>query len=169
MKRSRWYPAYIGIGSNLESPVDQVERGIETLGKIDNSILVACSGLYCSKPVGLIEQPDFINAVASILTQLPARKLLDALQAIELDHGRVRDGPRWGPRTLDLDLLSYGSATLDDDRLVLPHPRIRERLFVLLPWQEIAPHYFVPGLATVSELTQNLGDDVSGIVKLGAE
>ena len=169
MNQPRWYPAYIGIGSNLDSPVEQVERGIQALRHIENSILIACSRLYRSKPVGLTEQPDFINAVASIITQLDPRELLVALLAIESEHGRVRNGPRWGPRILDLDLLSYGSATLDDDALVLPHPRIKERNFVLLPWQEIAPHYFVPGLATVTELAGNLGDDASGIVELGAE
>ena len=169
MTPSRWYPAYIGIGSNLESPVEQVERGIEALRRIENSILVARSGLYRSEPVGFTDQPDFINAVASMLTQLDASALLVALQSIEDQHGRVRDVPRWGPRTLDLDLLSYGSVTLAKDTLVLPHPRVSERNFVLLPWQEIAPHYFVPGLATVAELAGSLGDDVSGIVELGAE
>jgi 2-amino-4-hydroxy-6-hydroxymethyldihydropteridine diphosphokinase len=166
---TRWYPAYIGIGSNLDSPVEQVERGIEALRHIHDSKLIACSGLYRSKPVGFIDQPDFINAVASIVTQLDPPAVLAALHAIEAECGRIRSGPRWGPRTLDLDLLSYGSATLATDALVLPHPRVKDRSFVLLPWQEIAPYYFVPGLATVTELAGNLGDDISDIVRLGAE
>jgi len=164
----RWYPAYIGIGSNLESPLEQVTRGIEALQRIDQSLLVVCSHLYRSKPVGIVEQPDFINAVASMLTRLDAHTLLEALNAIEHDHGRVRTDQQWGPRTLDLDLLSYSSDMLDDDVLTLPHPRIVERNFVLLPWQEIAPHYRVPGLATVAELAANFESDDPDIEQLDA-
>ena len=168
MTLSRWYPAYISIGSNLDSPIEKVKSGIDALRRIENCILIRSSGLYRSKPVGFADQPDFINAVASVVTQLDAHALLAAMHAIEDAYGRVRNGPRWGPRTLDLDLLSYGNATLATDTLVLPHPRVRDRSFVLLPWQEIAPHYAVPGLTTVAELAGNLGDDVSGIVKLDA-
>jgi len=169
VSRPRWYPAYIGIGSNLDSPAVQVERGIQALRSVDDSMLIAHSGFYRSKPVGITDQPDFVNAVASMLTQLDAHELLAALNAIEDDHGRVRDGPRWGPRILDLDLLSYGSASLGDEMLVLPHPRILERNFVLLPWQEIAPHYLVPGLSTVAELAGMLDEGDSGLVRLDAD
>jgi 2-amino-4-hydroxy-6-hydroxymethyldihydropteridine diphosphokinase len=168
VSQPRWYPAYIGIGSNLESPLEQARRGIEALRCIDQSLLVACSHLYRSKPVGIVDQPDFINAVATVLTRLDSHALLAALNAIEDDHGRVRTGQQWGPRTLDLDLLSYSSDILVDDVLTLPHPRIAERNFVLLPWQEIAPHYRIPGLATVAELAAKFESDDPDIEKLDA-
>jgi len=152
MSRTHWRPAYIGIGSNLESPIEQVERGIEALTALPDSLLQLRSGLYRSKPLGPADQPDFINAVVAILTQLEPASLLAELHAIEQARGRKRDGERWGPRILDLDLLSFDGLVVDEAGLTLPHPGIAGRNFVLLPWRDIAPHYPVPGLATVAEL-----------------
>ena len=154
MSEPHWRPAYIGIGSNLESPSEQVARGIAALAQISKSVLVYHSSQYRSAPMGPKDQPDFVNAVAAVLTQLEPHDFLRALQAIELEQGRQRDGDRWGPRTLDLDLLAYSNLTVSDATLTLPHPGIAERNFVLLPWQEIAPHYRVPGLDSVVELAR---------------
>jgi len=151
-----WRPAYIGIGSNLDSPSEQVEGGIAALAKIPKSLLILQSGQYRSAQMGPASQPDFVNAVAAILTQLGPHKLLGEMQSIELAHGRKRAGDRWGPRTLDLDLLTFSNMAFSDDTLTLPHPGIAERNFVLLPWQEIAPHVRVPGLASVAELARTV-------------
>lgn len=156
MSEPHWRPAYVGIGSNLDSPSKQVARGIAALAQISKSILVSHSSQYRSAPMGPKDQPDFVNAVAAALTQLDPHDFLRELQAIELEHGRQRDGDRWGPRTLDLDLLGYSNLALSDDTLTLPHPGITERNFVLLPWQEIAPHYRVPGLGSVVELARTV-------------
>lgn len=154
MKEPHWRPAYVGIGSNLDSPAEQVVRGIAALAQISKSVLVLHSSLYRSAPLGPQDQPDFVNAVAAVLTQLDPHDYLRELQSIEHDHGRKRDGDRWGPRTLDLDLLGYSDQAFADATLTLPHPGIAERNFVLLPWHEIAPHYGVPGLGSVDELVQ---------------
>lgn len=152
MTRAHWRPAYVGVGSNLDSPVEQVKRGIAALGELPQTLVVLKSGLYRSRPLGPVDQPDFVNAVVALITQLDARQLLAGMQAIERRHGRAPTGERWGPRTLDLDLLAYARMAVQDQDLTLPHPGIVERNFVLLPWREIAPHYAVPGLATVAEL-----------------
>lgn len=152
MSGPRWRPAYIGLGSNLDEPVAQVRAGLGALGGIDKTLPVLESGLYRSAPLGPKDQPDFINAVAAVLTRLEPFVLLAALQALEDTHGRNRDVDRWGPRTLDLDLLSYSAETIDVDELTLPHPGIADRNFVLLPWREIAPRYHVPGLESVAAL-----------------
>ena len=152
MSASHWWPVYIGIGSNLESPGDQVKQAIASLAELPDSVLVSQSGLYRSAPLGPADQPDFINAVVALLTQLDARDLLRQMQAIERQQGRERDGERWGPRTLDLDLLAYAGQIINEDGLIVPHPGIAERNFVLLPWQEIAPNYRVPGQADVADL-----------------
>lgn len=153
---SHWFPAYVGIGSNLDNPEDQVRRAIAALKDLPDSICVSVSGLYRSAPLGPAEQPDFVNAVAGLLTRLAAREFLEKLQQIERNQGREWHGERWGPRTLDLDLLTYSAQVINVDDLVVPHPGIAERNFVLLPWQEIAPAYRVPGLAEVAELAANI-------------
>jgi len=102
--------------------------------------------------MGPQDQPDFINVVVSLLTQLDAVELLQGLQNIEEKQGRARNAEQWGPRTLDLDLLAYAGQITDSEELTLPHPRIAERNFVLLPWNEITPHFRVPGLACVADL-----------------
>lgn len=137
--------AFVGIGSNLDGPVAQVEAATEALSRIPATRLLACSGLYGSTPMGPADQPEYVNAVAQVETGLDAHALLDALQGLETAAGRDRTVERWGPRTLDLDLLLYGDRVLADERLCLPHPGIGERAFVLVPLAEIAPELRPPG------------------------
>jgi len=155
----RWRPAYVGVGSNLDSPDEQVTSGITAMQGLPLTLCILQSSLYRSAPLGPSDQPDFINAVAALLTQLDPRELLRELQSIEDAHGRTRDAVRWGPRTLDLDLLSLSDVVMEDDDLILPHPGIAERNFVLLPWSEVAPHFRVPGLSTVTQLARNISAD----------
>ena len=135
--------AFVGLGSNLQDPVRQVESAFDELDRLPHTRVVKRSSLYRTAPVGHAEQPDFVNAVAQLETALPADRLLDELQAIEARHGRVRSF-RNAPRTLDLDLLLYGKLVLSTERLTLPHPRMRERAFVLDPLREIAPDLEIP-------------------------
>jgi 2-amino-4-hydroxy-6-hydroxymethyldihydropteridine diphosphokinase len=158
--------AFIALGSNLDDPVAQVRSGLAALAALPGTRLIAQSSLYRSTPVGYRDQPDFINAVACVTTTLAPRALLDALLDIERDHGRVRN-VRNGPRTLDLDLLLYGDVQLHEDGLTLPHPRIHERAFVLVPLAEIAPAQIVPGQGTVQALLPAV--DGASIEKLIAE
>ena len=139
----------IGVGSNLDSPARQVEIAFELLATIPETAFVDRSSLYRSAPFGGVEQPDFVNAAARLRTRLGAWDLLEQLQAIERSRGRERGDTRWGPRVLDLDLLAYGAEILQEDGLVVPHPGIAERNFVLLPLREIAPEFEVPGLGRV--------------------
>jgi len=164
--RPRWVPAYVGLGSNLDQPVRQIEKALDALDEIDHCRLVVASPLYTSPPMGRGDQPDYVNAVAALLTRLEPAALLRGLQAIESAQGRVRDGDRWGPRTLDLDLLVYGTETSSTPKLTLPHPGIAERNFVLLPLQDIAPHLQVPGLGSVSRLVRRLGGGVPSATRL---
>jgi len=154
-----WRPAYVGLGSNLESPTEQVERGIAALNELPQSGVYLRSALFRSAPMGPTEQPDFINAVVALLTRLSAHELLAKMQAIELTQGRERSLEKWGPRTLDLDLLAFSDLTLSESVLTLPHPGIAERNFVLLPWREIAPCFKVPGLSTVDFLASRVADE----------
>ena len=137
--------AAIGVGSNLDDPAAQVELAIRRLGQLPGVRILARSSLYRSAPLGPQDQPDFANAVVLVETGLSARMLLDGLQAIETDLGRRRDSARWGPRVIDLDLLLYGDLELDEPGLTVPHPRMHERNFVLLPLREIAPEVDIPG------------------------
>ena len=157
MSKSRrvWVPAYIGLGSNLDSPGRQIETAFELLDGIADTRLIARSSLYRSAPFGGVEQPDFVNAVAALRTRLSAVELLAHLQEIERVRGRERGGPRWGPRVLDLDLLVYSSEVVDEPDLNVPHPGIAERNFVLLPLRELAPELVVPGLGRVSNISVN--------------
>jgi len=148
----QWIPAYVGLGSNLHGPARQIEVAFRLLGKIPATRVVKQSSLYRSVPFGGVEQPDFVNAVASLLTQLTAPELLLELQRIETERGRDRGEVRWGPRVLDLDLLVYSNRTIDEPGLSVPHPGIGERNFVLLPLREIAPDIDIPGLGRLSEL-----------------
>jgi 2-amino-4-hydroxy-6-hydroxymethyldihydropteridine diphosphokinase len=150
--RAIWQPAYIGIGSNLETPSLQVRRAWERLKGLPDTRAVRCSPLYRSRPFGPLAQPQFVNAVAGVLTRLDARALLGELKAIERAFGRPPDGPRWGPRIIDLDLLVCGRERRADPDLVLPHPGIVERNFVLYPLADLAPDLDVPGLGRVIEL-----------------
>jgi 2-amino-4-hydroxy-6-hydroxymethyldihydropteridine diphosphokinase len=129
--------AYIGLGSNLDDPLNQIEQAALELAALPGCQLLALSPRYRSAPMGPADQPDYINAVAALATQLEPLALLDALQAIEQQHGRQRL-LRWGARTLDLDLLLYGEQTIDHPRLMVPHPGMLERAFVLVPLADIA-------------------------------
>ncbi len=155
--------AYIGLGSNLEEPIQQVRRALEELDEIKLTSLVRHSSLYRSDPVGPAGQPDYINAVAEIKTRLEPMPLLRALQSIEQDHDRVRI-QRWGPRTLDLDLLIYADQKIDEPDLIVPHIMIAERSFVLFPLAEIAPDVQIPGLASMVDLLKNSSE--KGLSKL---
>jgi 2-amino-4-hydroxy-6-hydroxymethyldihydropteridine diphosphokinase len=150
--KNHWFPAYVGLGSNLQGPARQLEIAFELLDDIRATRVVKRSSLYRSVPFGGVEQPDFVNAVASLLTQLTAQELLPELQRIETDRGRDRSEVRWGPRVLDLDLLVYSNQTIDEPGLSVPHPGISERNFVLLPLAEIAPELRIPGLGQLSKL-----------------
>lgn len=143
--------AYIGLGSNLDDPVRQVQRALAALRGLPHTDWVASSSLYRSRPLDDAAQPDYINAVAAVDTRLDAHGLLDALQAIEAAQGRDRSAGRWASRTLDLDLLLYGEARYDDERLTVPHPGIAVREFVLCPLAEVAPGLVVPGLGHVRD------------------
>ncbi len=147
-----WYSAYVGLGSNLNGPVQQLETAFDLLDSIADTQLVRRSSLYRSAPFGGIEQPDFVNAVAALLTRLSAPQLLGELQRIETERGRERGDLQWGPRVLDLDLLVYAEHTMDEPTLKLPHPGIGERNFVLLPLREIAPGLSIPGLGQIHKL-----------------
>ena len=149
--------AYVGLGSNLEDPGAQVRRALDELGGIRNSRVTARSPLYKSPPLGPVDQPDYINAVAALDTGLAPLDLLAALRDIERRHGRQRDGTRWGPRSLDLDLLLYGDVAMATPELTLPHPGLPERAFVLYPLFDVAPQLAVPGRGTVRELRDRLG------------
>lgn len=144
--------AYIGLGSNLENPIERVQGGMQALRTLPDSSVAQCSSLYRSAPVGLTAQPDFINAVCALDTVLSAPSLMRQLLAIEQAHGRARGPVQGGPRTLDLDLLLYGDARLVSADVTLPHPRLHERAFVLYPLLEIAPTLYVPGQGLVAEL-----------------
>ena len=160
-----WQPAYIGIGSNLEDPRAQVLRAGEALKTLAATRLVRISPLYRSKPFGPVPQPDFVNAVAGVLTQLDSRALLEALRAIERAFGRPAERQRWGPRIIDLDLLVYGRERRDEPDLSLPHPGIVERNFVLYPLADLAPDLDVPGLGRVAGLRGRLTPE--GLERLG--
>lgn len=150
-----WIPAYVGLGSNLESPVEQLKRAFQHLETLPRTRLIARSQMYRTRPLGPVAQSDFVNAVAGLLTQLSAPDLLAQLRAIETSQGRQRE-VHWGPRTLDLDLLVFGDQRLQSDTLTLPHPGISGRGFVLVPLSDIAPTLEVPGLGTVEQLLRNL-------------
>lgn len=161
-----WAPAYVALGSNLDDPPAQLGRALEALARLPATHLVAASSYYRNPPMGDVAQPDFVNAVAGLLTTLGPRALLELLQGIERAHGRDRaKSVRWGPRVLDLDLLVHGRARLREDGLELPHPGIGERNFVLFPLLEIAPGLDVPGLGPVEALARRVGP--GGLVKLG--
>ncbi len=143
--------AYVALGSNLDGPSVQVTRAMQEIGKLPGTHVLKRSSLYRTAPIGFDDQPDFVNAVIMIETVLPPHDLLDALLGIERRHGRVREFPN-APRTLDLDVLLYGGLVLHERGLTLPHPRMHERAFVLLPFAEIAPETVIPGHGRVADL-----------------
>lgn len=151
--------AYIGLGSNLEDPPDQLQRALVTIGRLPGTQLLAKSSLYRGAPVGYPDQPDFVNAVAKLETTLSPQALLQALLQIELQHGRERTF-RNAPRILDLDVLLYDDVQLHEAGLTIPHPQMHLRAFVLQPLLEIAPDASIPGLGQVQRLLQACQDQV---------
>ena len=158
--------AYIGLGSNLDNPIAQLDRAIDALKKHDDLKSLRVSSIYGSKPVGPQDQPDYINAVASFETELSPIALLDALQGIEHAQRRVRER-HWGPRTLDLDLLLYGSEKIQLPRLTVPHSYMLERGFVIKPLNDLAPKLRLDNGKTVAE--QLLKLDTSDLVLIKEE
>ncbi|MBC7944717.1 MAG: 2-amino-4-hydroxy-6-hydroxymethyldihydropteridine diphosphokinase [Burkholderiales bacterium] len=143
--------AFIALGSNLAEPRAQIEQAFDALRTLPDSRFIRHSSLYRSAPVGYADQPDFINAVAEIATALAPQALLAALLDIEKRHGRVREFSN-SPRTLDLDLLLYADLSLNERGLMLPHPRMHGRAFVLVPLAEIAPETVIPGVGPIKKL-----------------
>jgi 2-amino-4-hydroxy-6-hydroxymethyldihydropteridine diphosphokinase len=154
-----WQPAYIAVGSNLQDPRAQVLLAQSKLETLPSTVLVTRSSLYRTLPFGPVQQGDFVNAAEGVLTQLDARSLLKELQAIEAAMGRPPEHEKWGPRTIDLDLLVFGRERRDDADLRLPHPGIVERNFVLYPLADIAPDLDVPGLGRVAELKRRVSPE----------
>lgn len=155
---------YIGLGANLANPVQQLELAIAALRQVPHSRLVAVSSLYGSKPMGPQDQPDYVNAVAALDTSLSPEALLDALQNIEQSQGRQRKAERWGPRTLDLDILLYGEQIINTERLTVPHYGLKQREFVLYPLAEIAAELQLPDGTVLSSLLEQV--PLNGLQKL---
>jgi 2-amino-4-hydroxy-6-hydroxymethyldihydropteridine diphosphokinase len=148
--------AYIGLGSNLGDREATLRRALARMNAWPGITVDAVSRFRETDPVGYTDQPRFVNAVAAVETDLEPRALLDALLAIERAMGRTREGPRFGPRTIDLDLLLYADRVVDEPGLRVPHPRMHERAFVLEPLAELAPGLQVPGLGPLETLVRNL-------------
>ena len=149
---SEWVLAYVALGCNLGDRKANLNSAVQALYAHSECQQIRVSSFYETEPMGPADQPDYMNGVLGMQTRLAPLALLDTLQAIEQDHGRVRDGRRWGPRTLDLDLLLYGESIINTPRLTVPHPGIAERSFVLIPLLEIAPELVIPELGRVEEL-----------------
>ncbi|MGL5633301.1 MAG: 2-amino-4-hydroxy-6-hydroxymethyldihydropteridine diphosphokinase [Azovibrio sp.] len=141
--------AYVAIGANLGNPVEKVREAIQNLGLLPHTRLLRASSLYLTAPMGLSDQPDFVNAVAALETRLSPQEMLEALLTEEQHQGRIRSIAN-APRTLDLDLLLHGESVIDTPHLTLPHPRLHLRAFVLIPLAEIAPHLKLSGRGTVA-------------------
>jgi 2-amino-4-hydroxy-6-hydroxymethyldihydropteridine diphosphokinase len=150
--------AYIGLGSNLDGPEDQLQMAIKSLQHLPATTLIRVSSFYRTRPVGPEGQPDYINAVVLIKTGLTASDLLKHMQAIEDSQYRTRN-IHWGPRTLDLDLLLYGESIIHDVDLNVPHPELHKRGFVLYPLYEISPEIVIPGYGSIAKLLQNANPD----------
>ena len=159
-----WTPAYVALGSNLDDPCAQVGRAFDALATLPDTRMVARSPSYRSAPLGPVSQPDFVNAVAGLLTQLAPRALLDALKSLEAALGREAPVVRWGPRRIDLDLLVHGAARVEEPGLSVPHPGLAERAFVLLPLADVAPDLEVPGLGRVRSLAARV--DSQGLERI---
>ncbi len=153
---------YIGMGSNQGDSLNTLRLALLQLAALDGVTVAAVSRFYSSKPVGPQNQPDYVNAVAALDTLLDAQTLLQGLFAVERAHGRLRDpGLRWGPRTLDLDLLLYGDSVIDAPNLSVPHPQMTRRAFVIYPLHDIAPELVLPDGSQVNQLRAELaGDDL---------
>jgi len=159
-----WHPVYVGLGSNLDDPARQVGRALQALSQLPQSRLERTSSLYASAPMGPVSQPDFVNAVAGLLTRLPVQAFFQALRQLERDLGREPPRVRWGPRRIDLDLLVFGEERLASESLTLPHPGIVVRNFVLYPLAEVAPELSIVGFGRVAQLAERVG--ASGLRRL---
>lgn len=148
--------AYIGLGSNLENPEQQIRNAVNAIKAIERTVMSNISALYYSRPMGPKDQPDYMNAVAELTTSLSPIALLDELQKIENDAGRVRKDNRWGPRILDLDILLYDNNVINSERLIVPHYGLKDREFVLIPLNEIASSMSLPDGETIKNLSQNI-------------
>jgi 2-amino-4-hydroxy-6-hydroxymethyldihydropteridine diphosphokinase len=150
--------AYVGLGSNLGDRSATLGRALELLGEREGISVVAVSSFRETDPVGYLDQPPFLNAAAAIETSLSPQALLVTLLEVERELGRTREGPRYGPRTVDLDLLLIEGITVDEQGLTVPHPRLHERTFALAPLAELDPTLVVPGHGSVGQLLELLGD-----------
>jgi len=148
--------AYIAIGSNLASPLEQVNAAVQALREIPQSKIVAVSSFYRTPPLGPQDQPDYLNAAVVLETALDAETLLDNTQRIELQQGRVRKAERWGPRTLDLDIMLFGHETISTERLTVPHYDMKNRGFMLWPLFEVAPDLIFPDGIPLRTILDNL-------------
>ena len=148
--------AYLGLGSNLANPEQQIHDAIDAFEQLPHVTVLKVSQLYYSRPMGPQDQPDFMNAVISVETELAPIDLLDTLQNIEHEAGRIRKDDRWGPRVLDLDILLYGERIINTERLTVPHYGMKTREFVLIPLAEIAPSLILPDGSSVQELSKNI-------------
>lgn len=155
---------YIGLGANLAQPVQQLERAVLALHNLKDTQVVKVSGFYASKPMGPQDQPDYVNAVAALSTGLSAAELLTELQQIELDQGRQRKDERWGPRTLDLDILLFGDQVIQTERLTVPHYGMKVREFVLYPLAELDSDLILPDGSKLSELLKMV--PLNGLTRL---
>ncbi|MEH6503234.1 MAG: 2-amino-4-hydroxy-6-hydroxymethyldihydropteridine diphosphokinase [Cycloclasticus sp.] len=156
--------AFIGLGSNLNQPVQQILRAIERIKVLNGVSLEAISSLYETPPMGPQDQPHYVNAAAKIMTSLEPLALLEALQTIETTQGRTRESGRWGARTLDLDILLYGDKCSIDPKLTLPHPGLHLRSFVLYPLFEIDKQLDIPRLGPVQQLIEELNEPAPCII-----
>ena len=148
--------AYIAIGSNLASPLEQVNAAVQALSEIPQSRLVKVSAFYRTPPLGPQDQPDYLNAAVVLVTSLDAETLLDNTQRIELQQGRQRKAERWGPRTLDLDIMLFGDEVINTDRLTVPHYDMKYRGFMLWPLWEVAPELTFPNGESLQAILQQL-------------
>jgi len=149
--------AYIALGSNLASPLEQVNAAVQALGAIPQSRIVATSSFYRTPPLGPQDQPDYLNATVVLETALDAEALLDNTQRIELQQGRVRKAERWGPRTLDLDIMLFDNEVINTDRLTVPHYDMKNRGFMLWPLFEVAPDLIFPDGSSLKSVLDDLG------------
>lgn len=147
--------AYIGLGSNQNNPRKQIYTAVRALERLPGSRLIHTSSIYSSKPVGPQDQPDYLNAVSQLETELAPHELLTALQSIENEQGRKRNR-HWGPRTIDLDILLYGDQIIDTENLVVPHPEMHRRGFVLVPLAELNPSLHIPGHGSIGRLLEQV-------------
>ena len=150
------HTVYLGLGANLNAPRKQIHAAVAALKALEDVEFVCVSHDYASKPMGPQDQPDYVNAVACVKTALMPEQLLGLTQAIELEHGRVRKEQRWGPRTLDIDILLFGNDVIDTPRLTVPHYGLTEREFVVYPLLEIAPTLVLPNNQSLADITKTL-------------